>query len=72
VFTKPRPRLVLVDIKTADVRGDVTYVWWATVDRHPYSDKQGYETPEAAKRAAEAWASEHYPNRRVVHQGDET
>ena len=66
-FIQPKPKSVLVEIKSTvlPVTAEMSYSWWATVDRHPYSDKQGYGTPDEAEAAARAWVVENYPNREI-------
>ena len=70
--TAPKLRPILIELKGFKVLpgGDVQYSWWAKVDRHPYSDKQGYPDPESASAAAEAWVAEHYSNREFIYEGD--
>lgn len=69
VFSKPPGRAVTVQLKSAEVSGDLVWSWWVVVDRHPWSDKQGYSDREVAKAAADAWLEVNYPNRPVVYEG---
>lgn len=66
-------RPILIELKSAAVppSGQVMVTWWATVDNHPYSDKQGYPDEAAARSAAETWCATHYPNRKLMYEGDE-
>lgn len=66
-------RPILVEVKSAALRpsGEIRHTWWATVDRHPFSDKQGYPDEATARAMAEQWCREHYPTRKIVYEGDE-
>lgn len=60
-------RPVYIEVKSATVppAGETRYTWWATVDRHPFSDQRGYDTEDSAKEAAETWVSTYYPDREI-------
>lgn len=67
-FVQPPGKVAFVEIKQAEVppSGETRYSWWVTVDRHPYSDKRGYETESDALQAAGAWVAQNYPQRAIV------
>lgn len=60
-------RPVVVEVKSASVPpfGEVRYTWWATVDRHPFSDQRGYGDRNTATTAATRWVNTHYPGREI-------
>lgn len=68
-FSQPPGKAVTVEIKSATVPPDdeVRWSWWATVDRHPYSDKLGYVDAASAKAAAEIWLEKNYPGRPITY-----
>lgn len=71
VFVQPPPRTVTIEIKSTvlPITAQMSYSWWATVDRHPWSDKRGYDTSEEALEAAKTWAEVNYPGRTIVYAG---
>lgn len=58
-----------VEVKSVTLRGETRYSWWASVDRHPYSDKQGYASEAEALQAVGAWVATYYPDREFVLKG---
>lgn len=67
-FDKVPGRPVTVDLRVSappPAREEV-WSWWATVDRHPYSDKLRYESEGEARDAAEAWVKENFPDRAIL------
>jgi len=66
-FVQPKPKSVLIELKSTvlPVTAEISWSWWATVDRHPWSDKKGYGTAAEAEAVAREWATENYPNRDV-------
>lgn len=67
-------RPVYIEVKSANVPpvAGVRYSWWATVDRHPFSDHVGYESEDAAKAAAESWVNTYYPEREFSYESVRT
>lgn len=68
-FAQPPGKVVFVEVKSATVPPDdeVRWSWWATVDRHPFSDKIGYLSEEEARVAATEWAEKNYPLRGITY-----
>ncbi len=66
-FVQPPGKVVFLEIKEASVppNDEPRWSWWATVDRHPYSDKVGYTDPDLALQAAGAWVAQNYPQRSI-------
>jgi hypothetical protein len=67
-FVQPKPKPpILIELKPTvlPVSGEQSWSWWATVDRHPFSDKRGYTSDSLALDAAIAWCEKNYPTRLV-------
>ncbi|WAA20160.1 hypothetical protein SEA_CLARKSON_56 [Mycobacterium phage Clarkson] len=71
-FDRPPGKAAVVEVKQAVTPNteEPKWSWWVTVDRHPYSDKRGYDTPEEARAKAVEWAQATYPNRPIQHIED--